>query len=125
MGRRGPVIVPMKATDGTQAIAVNQTATVYSESVNVTNGEYFALAYQASSGGTIDLKIELEESHDDVSFAEPPSLYDIETSLEDSDYHCKTLKPIALPYIRMKITGGATNAASTTINLFLSIQRDY
>jgi len=122
VGTSGPKSFQVNQSDNTQAIAVNEEATVYSKSMDLDNGSHFALAYQASSGGTIALQIKVQQSHDGVNWAYPESYQTLEENLDDSDYHVKSLPLPVFKYLRFAITGLAGNAASTFINLFLSMQ---
>lgn len=128
----GPFVTTIPLLDGTLAIPVATTAVVYSQSINLKGGEYFALMYKATSDGSVKLKIELEESYQlptteeasDTSWIVPESATAIESALADANWHIKTITPVAAPYGRIKITGlGAPSAndASTTLQLKIGI----
>ena len=102
-----------------QAIGVNALATAYSDIVTLGKHEYFGVAYQSSSGGTIALKLEIQNSIDGTNFVTPDDVTSIDSNIDDSNLHIKRLSVDRTPYIRFKITGLAGNAATTTINIYL------
>ena len=102
-----------------QAIAVNEGAVVYTDVVNLGRHEYFGVAFQASSGGTIALKVQIENSVDGTNFVVPDDVSDVVSELADSTLHVKRLSVARTPYIRFKITGNTGNAATTKINIYL------
>ena len=102
-------------------IAINGTATVYSSAFKIDKGEYFGIAYKASSGGTIKVRLELEVSLDGINFATAENMPMVDPSIEDSDYHTKTLPVVRCTYMRFKITGLAGNAATTKLQITISL----
>ena len=46
---------------------------------------------------------------------------DVNAALADEDAHCEALNPIAMPYLRLKITGGGANDATTTLAMKVGI----
>ena len=102
-----------------QAIGVNALAVVYSDVFTLGKHEYFGVAYQSSSGGTIALKLEIQNSIDGANFVVPDDVSSIDTNIDDADLHIRRLSVDRTPYIRFKITGLAGNAATTKINIYL------
>ena len=128
----GPSVNTIKNSSNVELIFVKITAVVYTPSISLKQGEYFALMYKATSGGNVKLKIEMEESYklpvteeaSDTYWSVSESATAIEATLDDEDWHVKKIEPITAPYLRIKITGlGAPSAndASTTLNLKLGI----
>ena len=127
----GPSINVISTSSGAVEIPVASTNVVYTMPVNLKMGEFFAVAYKATSDGNVKLKIELEQCHveptqeaADVRSVEPETFSDIESSLSDEIWHIKKIEPVCLPFGRFKITGlGAPNAnhASTTIQIKIGI----
>jgi len=128
----GPFINTIKTTTGVIEIPVASQAVVYTPSIKLKQGEYFAVALKATSDGAVKLKVEFEQSHDrptteeasDVKYVVAEAVGDIVSSLADEIWHIYKLEPVALPYGRFKITGlGAPSAndASTTIQIKLGI----
>lgn len=128
----GPFVTTIPLLDNTLAIPVATTAVVYSRSVSLKGGEYFALMYKATSDGSVKLKIEIEESYQlptteeaaDTAWIVPEGATAVEAALADENWHIKAITPIAAPYGRVKITGlGAPSAndASTTLQLKIGI----
>jgi len=103
-----------------QAIAVNATATVYSDVVTFDKHEGFAIFYQASSGGTIGLDITAQASMNGTDFADIGGFPLIHNDLADSDLHPKLLPIPMIPYFRVKVVGIGSNAATTKIRFWLS-----
>lgn len=116
------------------SIAIASAATVYTKSFTMTMAEYYALCYKATSDGTVQLRIQLEQSYKlpategsaDANWVVPENMADIEAAdaLDDETQHHKVLNPICLEYGRFKITGGSSNHSSTVIRMLLSRQED-
>lgn len=126
----------IETSDGTHVvdIPVASTAVVYTKAFSLNLGEYFALAYKASSDGNVKVKIELElsfqlpttEGAADDTYKTYEGASAIEDALADENQHIKAITPPALKYGRIKLTGlGAPSAndATTTIRLRIG-QRD-
>lgn len=127
----GPSVITITTSTGVAEIPIATTAVVYTPAINLKMGEYFAVAYKATSDGAVKLEIKFEQCHveptleaADVKSVVPTGFTTIETGLADEIWHIKKIEPICLPYGRFKITGlGAPSAndASTTLQLKLSI----
>jgi len=127
----GPNVNAVANKTGVIEIPIISDAVVYTPPISLKFGEYFAIAYKATSDGNVKLKIEFEQCHvepdlevADVRSVEAVGFADIEASLADEIWHIKKIEPAALPYGRFKITGltgvGA-NDASTTLQIKISI----
>lgn len=104
---------------------IASTGTATSDPIDLSDGGYFGVSYQAvSSASAPDLKIELEMSHDDNSanFAVPVGFSDIVTNLTAETVQIESVQPPPMRYGRFKVTGNAGNAADTVLNLRLFIQ---
>lgn len=133
MGKQIATEIGMLSSTHVAAVPVATTATVYTRSVLMGSGENYALKYIAASAGTVLLKIELEVSDvvpttegsaDAVNYCVPANFADIESALADENLHYKNIAPPVSKYCRLKITGGATNDASTTLTATLIKQTD-
>jgi len=109
--------------DGTAAIPVATTATVYTPSRNVKLSEKFGLYLKAASVGDVDVKVQLEvgmvpptteEAVDATNFSVPNGFSDI-VNLVDTNAWQKEIDLPPFSYIRLKMTGQGTNAATTTV----------
>lgn len=109
--------------DGTAAIPVATTATVYTPSRNVKKSEKFGLYLKAASAGAINVVVKLEvgmvpptteEAADTTNFSVPDGFSDI-VNLVDTNAWQKELSFPPFSYIRLKIIGQGANAASTTV----------
>ena len=112
-----------KKLDGTAAIPVATTATVYTPSRNVKASEKFGLYLKAASSGTIDVAVRLEvgmvpptteEAADTTNFSVPNGFSDI-VNLVDSNAWQKELDLPPFAYIRLKLVGQGSNDATTTV----------
>jgi hypothetical protein len=127
----GPFVNQIQTSTGVIEIPIAANAVVYTSAISLKYGEFFAIAYRATSAGAVKLKIELEQCYQqptseaaDVNSVEPEGFSDIETALADEIWHIKKIEPVCLPYARFKITGlGAPSAndASTTLQIKISI----
>lgn len=133
MGKQRPSCEAITDADGTAAILVNATATVYSKSFMFLESEDFSLQYKATSDGTVNLLIELEiglvpptteGSADTANFVVGESFGDIEAALADELVHIATIAPPLALYGRLKITGGEGNDATTTLTSYLVRQNE-
>jgi hypothetical protein len=126
----GPDVKTISNSTGVVEIPIAEDAVVYTPSIDLRQGEYFAVMYKATSDGNVKLKIEFEQSYTlpetegaaDDSWVE--TIADINAALADEDWHIAKIEPIASPYGRFKITGLADplgNDATTTLQLKLGI----
>jgi len=121
------------SSDGlTKDIAVGKSEIIYTKAFKLAFAEYFSLFFKATSTGTVNIKIELEqcwelpttEGDSDDDYVEPDGASDIAT-LTDETQHCKAITPIVSEYGRFKLTGAADNDADNTIRMRLGKQEDY
>ena len=127
----GPNVNTVATSTGVIEIPIVENAVVYTPAMELRQGEYFAVAYKATSDGNVKLEIKFEECHleptleaSDVRSVVPEGFTTIETGLNDEIWHIKKIEPICLPYGRFKITGlGAPSAndASTTLQIKVGI----
>jgi hypothetical protein len=127
----GPSVNVISNSTGVIEIPVATTGVVYTPAINLKMGEYFAVAYKATSDGAVKLKIEFEQCYVeptlealDVRSVVPEGYSEVNAALADEDWHIAKIEPICLPFGRFKITGlGAplANDATTTLQIKLSI----
>ena len=118
----GPNVDQIYGSTGVIEIPVDTIDVVYSPTIELNMGEYFAIAYKATSDGAVKLQIQWQESADGMNFVIPESFADIAAALADELWHIKKLEPVCMPYGRFKIAGlgaPAANDASTTLQLKL------
>lgn len=116
----------------TTSIAVASTATIWTRAFKLSFGDHFGISYIATATGSPSLKIELEQSFQepttegatDANWVEGENISDIESDLTTETMHHKEIVPVTLPYGRIKITGSATNPASTTIKIWIHQQQE-
>jgi len=118
----------------TTPVSINATATAYTESFMLpkVSSADFAVIAKCSSGGTISVKFELEQSNSlpstegasDTNYVIPDDVAAIFT-LADANKQVKAFSPDVTKYGRFKITGTGSNAASTYVDsLVLNIAID-
>jgi len=129
MGRLRGATTPVLLSTNSASIAVASTATVYTQSFELYNGEYFGLWVIAiSAGGTPDVKIELEQSYKvpTTEGAAETTLYqvtqEVSAGINDEVAHVITVSPKPMAYGRYKITGINANPADTIVTAFNFIQ---
>ncbi len=119
--------IQMTDKDGTADIAVASTGTVYTKSLDLGYKEYFALFLTATSSGTVNVVVTLEQSYRtprpegvaDTEWVAPEGASTIIT-LSDENSHITPISSMkALPYFRLKLVGDTGNDASTTVNIRL------
>ena len=118
----GPFVDQICTTTGVAEIAIVSDDVVYTPAIELNMGEYFAVAYRATSDGAVKLQIQFQESADGTNWVIPTSFADINSALADEIWHIKKIEPVCMPYGRFKITGlGAplANDASTTLQIKL------
>lgn len=128
----GPQALLLENASGITAIPIASQAVVYTKAVKLSFAAFFALSYKCASSGTVNLKIEIEQSYKlpttegaaDDYYAVPENTNEIDAGVTDTDQHHISLSPVAMKYVRFKITGLEGNDASTTIQLYLSKQED-
>ena len=111
---------------GSSSIAVASTATVYTKSFEFGNDyKYFSAWYKATSDGTVNLKIELQQSYKrpttegaaDVDWTVIEDTGVLESALADELAHTDRVFWKPMRFGRFKITGGTGNDASTIIKI--------
>lgn len=115
-------------------IPCGSTGTFYSRSAKLAYGKYFAASWKATvSAGAPELKIEMEQSwavpgtegSSDTDWVEPESATDVDASLTDENWHHKAISPVAMPYIRFRITATGSNHSSCTLQIKLHTQEEF
>ena len=114
--------------DGNTTISVPTTSTVYTDTYRLDFVDYMAIKYQATSSGSVNLKIEMEQDVEapateniaDADMTEPSDISDVDSSLTDENIHKKQFLPDSFQYYRFKITGQSGNDASTTLKIYTS-----
>lgn len=115
------------------SIAVASAATVYTKAVRIDYADSFSLTYQAATTGTPALQIEIEqgdalpatEGAADSSWSVPSGVATVESALAVKTIQSKDIYPATKPFMRLKITGGATNPADTVLTATLNRQEDF
>lgn len=118
--KRVIVETPLSSTSGS-LVPVASTATAYTKSMSLVNVERLAVMYKAESAGTVQLKVDFEQSyHRPTTEAAVDSTYlfteVVDASLVDEDWHMVTIDTLTpLPFGRFVIVGSGSNHAATTI----------
>jgi hypothetical protein len=132
--RNGAEVPLMKYDGSTNIIPVAAEAVVYSEPIDVSKGVSFGIWLLAGSAtGTPTMKVELQHSHSlpAVAGAAETALWTIKegasalfANINDKVAHKDTLTPVPSKYIRLKITGLATNPEDATLQGKIFIQEE-
>jgi hypothetical protein len=121
-----PDLRDMTVTTVCSAKSIASGLSVYTDSFDISTGEYFALSYQATSVlGTPNMGIELEQSTSlpavegaaDANWVEAENYTDIVTGLTSETVHNKSFSPIAMPYARFRINEALASDAKLTIKV--------
>lgn len=128
MSLRGDVTLVRDPVTVNSPINIAGNVTVYSQSFRLNYGQAFGIALKAASAGVIALQIQLEQSDvepttqgsADANWVVGDGVADIITALANNTKRIVNVSPIAMKYGRLKIIGGGSNDASTTLtaNLF-------
>jgi len=128
--RVGPIPVSATTSANVATIPIVGEVTVYTKSISLKSGEYFGIMYKATSDGTVNLSLEVEQSwtrpttegSSDAQWVEPSDIADVDAAITDEIWHARTLALVPLPYLRFRIIGLTGNDASTTIQIKVSKQ---
>lgn len=116
---------------GTSPITIVSTTVIYSRHFKLARGQAFGIWYQAGNGsGTANMKIQLEQSYklpttegaSDASWIIGSGVSDIETNLNDTTAHLKSISPVPMKWARLKITGLGGNPADATLTAYIFLQ---
>lgn len=125
--------IKMANSSGVEAIPIATTAVVYTKSFKIGNGINFGISAKAASSGTINLKVELEQSFElpategnaDSLWAIPDNITSaVFASITSTTVKHTVFNPDPLVYCRLKITGLGSNDASTTLKLWVTMQEE-
>lgn len=123
------VIVDVKIIDilarmAAASIAVASAGTNYSDTFQLQEGRVYAFDYQATSSGTVEVAVSLEQSNDlpategaaSTNFVVPEDAAALDADIGDELRHIKAYAPAATKYARFKFVGSGANHASTVIS---------
>ena len=115
-------LVDILALGGVTQAAVGTTDVFYSESFPIENATY-SFEYQLTSGGTAKAKFELEQGNQeptagaaDAAWTVPEGAVELDNEVADELSHIRAYAPASALFGRVKVTGLATNDASTVIS---------
>lgn len=109
-----------------EEIAVAGTDVAYTETYLCKKNVNYAFEYQFSSGGAIDCKIEIEQGNTppategaaSTNMVVPEDAATFDESITDNTLHVKAYAPAVTRFLRAKITGQGSNAATTKLVKF-------
>ncbi len=116
-------LVDILGLGGVAFAAVGTTDVFYSECFPVEDATY-SFEYLFTSGGNVKVKVQLEQSNvlpetegsADGNFVVPDGALELDDECADEVVHIKAYAPAATLYARVKVTGLATNDASTVLS---------
>ena len=125
----------VQASDGkVGAIAVPGNVNRWTKTTLIAFGDVFCLSLKATkTSGNIDVTVSLEQSFEeasandstDASYKLPEGRSASIIQLTDNAWHHIAVSPDVLPYLRLKLAGGAGNHASVTVDARLSKQEEF
>ena len=134
MGRVfGPEAIKAQNSSGVTTIPVASTGTVYTKSIKISYGAYFAVSLLLSSAnGTVDQIITVEQSFQppategaaDDNWVTPNGMSAIVTNRTAETMYHASLSPITMKYIRFVIAGKNSNNADATAQVWLHMQEE-
>ena len=128
----GPSTYPVRLAANPD-IAIGAGETVYTDVMNLSGLDTFALSYKATCTGVPNVKIELEQGTTkpnpqnaaDDGYVVPETLTEINAALVDTLQHHQAIFPIGLPYMRLKITEMSGVNTDTVLTISLSVQNRF
>ena len=118
-------LVDFLKLEGVASKTVAGTGVVYTYLYPVEMGASYSFEYMFSSGGAVDVKIDLEQGNVLLTAAQeglvsanyvvPEDAATFDAQVNDKLVHIKAYAPAATGYVRLKLTGQGSNAATTTI----------
>ncbi len=101
-------------------LAVANQDAVYTNSFVLIRKNFFGVEVQFSTDTDVDVKVELEQSNikeTTPNVADPNFVVAIDTLavITDENVHLLPVAPVVAIYARLKLTGGAANAATTIL----------
>jgi len=119
-------IVDFLKLEGVTTKAVAGTGVAYTYTYPTQQGVSYAFEYQLTSGGAIDVKVELQQGNELLTAAQeglisanyviPEDAAVFDAQVNDANVHIKAYAPAATGYVRLRFTGQGANAASTVIS---------
>ncbi len=123
-----PKIIDFIVISSGDSIAVASTGTVYSNSAPLPREASFGVELKFSSEGAVDVKVEVEQSNqrptteeaaDATKYAVPEdtagSSVGLVATITDELPHFVNFSPMVSGFIRLKLTGQGSNAATTKL----------
>jgi hypothetical protein len=103
--------------------AINATAVVYTFSYPTEKGASYSFEFQFSSGGVIDVRVDLEQGNTkpategsaSTNWVVPNDSAEFDNSCVDNALHIKAYAPAATGHLRLKFTGQGSNATTTVL----------
>lgn len=116
-------LVDILGLGGVTQAAVASEGVFYSECFPIEDATY-SFEYLFTSGGTVKAKVQLEQSNvlpategaASANFVVPDGALELDDACEDEVVHIKAYAPASTLYGRIKVTGLATNDASTVLS---------
>jgi hypothetical protein len=124
LGNPNCQVVDFLALEGVTTKAVASTGVVYLYSYPTEKGASYAFEYKLASSGAIDVKVELEQANvkpategsADGDYVVPEDAAVFDANVVNANNHIKAYAPAATGFVRLKLTGQGSNAASTVIS---------
>lgn len=118
-------IIDLLKRAAVSSIAIDgATGVGYSDTFQLQAGRVYAFDFQATSDGTVEVLVALEQSNDlpttesaaDLKYVIPNDAAALDADIGDELRHIKAYAPAATKYARFKFTGSGSNHTSTVIS---------
>lgn len=103
--------------EGLSALTVAGEVVNRSSSFILPHGHTYSFDIKFSSTGSVNVKVELEQSMDDITYVIPDNKVEnpLLVAIADETLHNVAYNPNGTPYARLKFTGLTGNHASTEV----------
>lgn len=117
-------LIDLLARAEVTSIAVATTGTAYSDTFQLQAGRVYSFDYQATSDGTVEVAVTLEQSNRlpttesaaDLKYVVPEDAAAFDIDIGDELAHIKAYAPAATKFARLKFVGAGSNHSSTVIS---------
>jgi hypothetical protein len=132
MRENGPVSISVKLA-GSAVLSVGASGTIYTDPIQLSNFDNFALTYSISCTGTPNIKIEIEQAivapaatnAADSNYVTPEGITPVESTLVNKTTHHRAIALVPVEYFRLKITEQTGSVADSVLTISLSVQRKF
>lgn len=101
-------------------LSVGTSVTTYTDSIIMTNSDHHGLYIRTTSAGVVDFDVTIEYSiNRESGFASVTTPTEVDTISAVGNKPIKLTNLAFIPFMKFKLVSGATNDASTKVDMFL------